>query len=382
MEKIGRWTKATAAGTAVVLSIGATSVASAVTTSTVGDGVTTAAALTASSSARRPAGPMLAWAPMVNAPGRTTVTAGPPTTAGLGHAVAPPALATASEGALAPVDLALSDLALLGRNPVPDAKRRVTVDHPSASAENINPWLAPSMVLPHPSTAPELEIGDEGDAVVVLERRLTELGYRTGELDGYFSYSTWSAVLAFQKAEGIDRSGWVDATTWAHLAAPKAWRPTNSITYPRVEVDIERQITLVIFGPRHVITLNSSTGGGYEYLNQYGYWEVAETPLGAYNVYRSYDGAEEAPLGTLYRPLYFYQGYAIHGSNYVPDYPDSHGCVRVSNEDMDWLWDHAGEEMAVTLFATMNPSEFYPGTGRYGAPAMKPPPPPTIAVPL
>jgi lipoprotein-anchoring transpeptidase ErfK/SrfK len=31
----------------------------------------------------------------------------------------------------------------------------------------------------------------------------------------------------------------------------------------------------------------------------------------------------------LYYPSYFLGGIAIHGSNSIPPYPDSHGCVRV-----------------------------------------------------
>jgi lipoprotein-anchoring transpeptidase ErfK/SrfK len=42
-------------------------------------------------------------------------------------------------------------------------------------------------------------------------------------------------------------------------------------------------------------------------------------------------------LGFLYSPFYFYGGYALHGSNSVPAFPASHGCVRVEIEDMDFL---------------------------------------------
>ena len=29
----------------------------------------------------------------------------------------------------------------------------------------------------------------------------------------------------------------------------------------------------------------------------------------------------------------------MHGSNYIPAYPASHGCVRVSVPAMDWIWE-------------------------------------------
>ncbi|MFM8945634.1 MAG: L,D-transpeptidase, partial [Actinomycetota bacterium] len=43
-------------------------------------------------------------------------------------------------------------------------------------------------------------------------------------------------------------------------------------------------------------------------------------------------------LGEIYRPKYFNGGIAIHGSRSIPNYPASHGCVRVSVPAMDMLW--------------------------------------------
>jgi lipoprotein-anchoring transpeptidase ErfK/SrfK len=40
----------------------------------------------------------------------------------------------------------------------------------------------------------------------------------------------------------------------------------------------------------------------------------------------------------LYRPRYFNAGIAVHGYSSVPSYPASHGCVRVSDAAMDWIW--------------------------------------------
>ena len=53
------------------------------------------------------------------------------------------------------------------------------------------------------------------------------------------------------------------------------------------------------------------------------------TPVGSFEVYRKVAGFDPSPLGTLYDPLYFTGGYAIHGNPSVPPYPASHGCVRV-----------------------------------------------------
>ncbi|MFN0026461.1 MAG: L,D-transpeptidase family protein [Acidimicrobiales bacterium] len=241
----------------------------------------------------------------------------------------------------------------------------VPVPPPTPAPQIRHPWLASPQALPDPATAPVVEVGSSDPAVLVLEQRLTDLGYRPGDIDESFSETTWSAVLAFQKAELLERTGGMDGATWARLAAPQAWRPSPSVTYPRVEVDLERQVVLVLFSPTDVVTLNTSTGGGYLYANSWGGWSYAETPVGNYQVYYTHDGTEYVPLGTLYRPLYFYEGYAIHGSPYVPEYPDSHGCVRLSNDDQDWLFDLVNSTvpdaaLAVTVHDTMNPAVLHP----------------------
>ena len=55
------------------------------------------------------------------------------------------------------------------------------------------------------------------------------------------------------------------------------------------------------------------------------------TPVGRFAIGRKINGYDPSPLGVLYKPMYFYGGYAIHGNPSVPPYPASHGCVRVPN---------------------------------------------------
>lgn len=38
--------------------------------------------------------------------------------------------------------------------------------------------------------------------------------------------------------------------------------------------------------------------------------------------------------------MFFYRGYALHGSDEVPGYRDSHGCVRLFTRDAKWLNHH------------------------------------------
>jgi hypothetical protein len=53
------------------------------------------------------------------------------------------------------------------------------------------------------------------------------------------------------------------------------------------------------------------------------------TPPGIFTFYRRSSGTRETKLGTLYNPVYFNQGIAVHGAILVPLEPASHGCIRI-----------------------------------------------------
>jgi lipoprotein-anchoring transpeptidase ErfK/SrfK len=123
----------------------------------------------------------------------------------------------------------------------------------------------------------------------------------------------------------------------ARLDDPQGKGPRPQGPTPRVEVDLDRQIAFVVSASGEVTILNVSTGSGETYEQPGGGTAVAYTPTGRFSVYRKEDGIVEAPLGSLYKPLYFDQGWAIHGAASVPGYPASHGCVRTSDYDQDFV---------------------------------------------
>jgi peptidoglycan hydrolase-like protein with peptidoglycan-binding domain len=182
-----------------------------------------------------------------------------------------------------------------------------------------------------------LKLGSTGAPVRTLQNRLGGLGYRPGPADGVFGPATASAVLAFQKRNGLARDAVVGPAVQAALKAPTGAGPRSGAK-PRVEIDIARQIIFVVSRSGAVTTLNTSTGNGERYAVPGGGTDVADTPVGSFTVLRKIPGDEHAPLGTLHDPLYFYRGWAIHGAASVPAYPASHGCARVSNADADWLY--------------------------------------------
>jgi peptidoglycan hydrolase-like protein with peptidoglycan-binding domain len=181
-----------------------------------------------------------------------------------------------------------------------------------------------------------LRIGDSGPEVLALQQRLSELGYWLGQPDGGFGFLTQQAVWAFQKSAGLSRDGEVGAATRRALAA--GIRPTTRLSGDGVDIDLDRQILLVVRGGAVQMVLNTSTGGGYEYEARDGGVAVARTPKGTFRVNFVVDGPDEGRLGTLWRPRYFNGGIAVHGAPSIPTYPASHGCARVSNAAMDMIW--------------------------------------------
>ncbi|MFE5341889.1 L,D-transpeptidase family protein [Isoptericola sp. NPDC056578] len=187
-----------------------------------------------------------------------------------------------------------------------------------------------------------LEYGDSGERVVALQERLQELGYFIQDADGSFGPATQQAVWALQKAAGQYRDGVVGPKTQAALddgVRPKAHTSSGKA----IEIDLDRQLLMTVEGGKVTRIINASSGNGETYEAK-GRSYHATTPRGSYAVYMERNGMHESTLelGSMYRPKYFSGGYAVHGSGSIPPYPASHGCVRVSNAAMNWLWDSWG----------------------------------------
>ena len=187
-----------------------------------------------------------------------------------------------------------------------------------------------------------LEYGDSGERVLALQQRLQELGYFLQDADGSFGPATQQAVWALQKAAGQYRDGVVGPKTQAALddgVRPQA----HSSSGKAVEIDLDRQLLMTVEGGKVTRIINASSGNGETYEAK-GRSYHANTPRGSYAVYMERNGMHESTLelGSMYRPKYFSGGYAVHGSGSIPPYPASHGCVRVSNAAMNWLWDSWG----------------------------------------
>ena len=75
--------------------------------------------------------------------------------------------------------------------------------------------------------APELALGARGPSVRELERRLAELHYAVPR-DGYFGSEDLEAVYAFQKVEGLARTGVVTPALWGRLLTARTPAPATA----------------------------------------------------------------------------------------------------------------------------------------------------------
>jgi lipoprotein-anchoring transpeptidase ErfK/SrfK len=170
-----------------------------------------------------------------------------------------------------------------------------------------------------------------------VQRQLTALHYYAGAIDGERGPSMRSAVMAFQKVQGIGADGIVGKGTLAALKAPRQPVLKDASSTDRVEVDLTKQVLYVVKGGAITRILPVSSGNGETYLQKSGRKAKALSPIGWYRIQRRIVGVREADLGKLYDPQYFYRGWAIHGSNSVPAHPASHGCIRVTRTDAKYL---------------------------------------------
>ena len=208
---------------------------------------------------------------------------------------------------------------------------------------------------PAPALAAPLEplgAGARGDTVVALQQRLLDLGFWLEGADGQYGETTTQAVMAFQKYYtdfGLKTSGradqaTIDAISTVTLKPYSIEGATNAGDL--MVVDKGRQLLHVVRAGQTVWTVNTSTGNGKSYTENDqkrggAITGKAITPEGQFAVYREYtSGWEKGELGQLYRPKYFSGGIAVHGSNSIPNYPASHGCVRLTTKAMDWIWEN------------------------------------------
>ena len=219
---------------------------------------------------------------------------------------------------------------------------------PSAEPVPASPSAAPSDAASPKPAASRAPVASSD--VVAAQRVLTDGGYYVGALDGRRGSALRSALMAFQKVNGLRADGAIGPATLKALAAPRQPVLRGSSPGNRVEVDLTKQVLYVVKGGKISRIMPVSSGNGATYRQKDGSTARALTPVGFYTIQRRIVGERKADLGTLYDPQYFYGGWAIHGSNSVPAGPASHGCVRVTRSDAKTLLRSLSNGMALYLY--------------------------------
>ena len=160
------------------------------------------------------------------------------------------------------------------------------------------------------------------------ERRLSELGYPAGPADGVIDAATRNAVVLFQKWEGRKVTGQLTRRDFEALMSAEAPQPRDP-GYAHVEVDIDRQLLLLVNNDGAVEKILPVSTGSDKIYDENGIRGLAYTPRGRFRIYAKIAGWRKSPLGLLYYPNYFSDGLAIHGNPSVPRSPQSHGCIRI-----------------------------------------------------
>jgi L,D-transpeptidase-like protein/putative peptidoglycan binding protein len=168
---------------------------------------------------------------------------------------------------------------------------------------------------------PYLTVGTTSTAVTELARRLSALHYVVPSLSSTFGDDFTQSVYAFQKVQGLERTGAVDAAFWIRLESPRVPQPRFRGPANHIEIDKTHQVLYIVRDGKIALISPVSTAGIAGYY----------TPEGRFAIYRKVVGYDPSPLGVLLNPMYFAGGYAIHGNPSVPPYPASHGCIRVPN---------------------------------------------------
>ena len=175
--------------------------------------------------------------------------------------------------------------------------------------------------------APSAGFGATGRLVQLVQQRLAALHFYIPQTGVYDTGTGW-ALDAYHRLLGWGTSQALDHRTLIWML--NGWGAFK-VRYPNhgkhVEGNLSRQVLALITGSSVYRIYPISSGK-----------PSTPTILGNFRVYAKVPGY--LPDG-MYDSNFFYGGYAVHGYDPAPDYPASHGCMRLPIPDAvsvyDWL---------------------------------------------
>lgn len=172
----------------------------------------------------------------------------------------------------------------------------------------------------------------QGEAVWMVQARLRELGFEI-EPNGYYDQGTSDLVRMFQVANGLTPDGQVTPPVWEALLGEQQDQPTLAAGEGQarrlIEVDIVKHKLTLYEGDQVLKTFPVGVGKG-----------STPSPIGEFKVIQKSAGWGGG-FGTRWMGLNVPWGiYGIHGTNkpYSVGQSLSHGCIRMSNKDVETLY--------------------------------------------
>jgi peptidoglycan hydrolase-like protein with peptidoglycan-binding domain len=231
-----------------------------------------------------------------------------------------------SDGNGAPGD---GDLAAAHPSTTSTTMATTTTHKPTTTTTTLPPIRQPANAKLPPLPEDGIGWGSSGPVTLAYERRLKQLHFDPGPVDGEYSQMTNYAVVALEKYYDQPRDG---------VIGPNVKFVMENFTYMpakpkaegnRVEIDLDKQVLTVFKKWQPILVSTTSTGSGEHFCGGEDGCQYAITPAGKYNFYYLYNGWDDGKLGKMYNPYYFNGGIAVHGLASVPTEPASHGCARI-----------------------------------------------------
>jgi hypothetical protein len=199
---------------------------------------------------------------------------------------------------------------------------RIDVIH--AASRRMSHFIVPRKIE---VLAPHASFGSGGTFVRLIQERLSRLHFYIPQTGRYDDGMAW-ALDAYHRLRGWGTSRDLDSRT---IKAILDGAGAFHIRFPghgkHAEGDLGKQLLALINGNKVYWILPISSGK-----------PSTPTILGDYHIYRRDPGYNSEGM---YYSDYFIRGYAIHGYDPSPDYPASHGCLRLPIPDAipvyNWL---------------------------------------------
>lgn len=272
-------------------------------------------------------------------------------------------------GAAAAVPLAIwAKVAASSSDNSGDTEAPPTPSSAPTTTTSIAATTTPTVPEQFSSITANLQLGMISDDVAQLQQRLTDLSFDPGPVDSYFGQSTMRSVWAFEKLvlniARTDAAGLVTPAQWDVLRAPLEITPRRSTNGQanHTEIYLPEQVVAVFHKDQPVLVSHVASGK----LDQNGdpaeWCELvtvdtdetgtpldepierdicgrSKTPGGVFKFTRRVEGIRQGALGSMWNPVYFNYGIAVHGATNVPAAPTSHGCVRLPMHIADYFQD-------------------------------------------